>query len=31
MNNWTLFFVILGTFSATAQLFKLIDRIEGKA
>lgn len=30
MNNWSLFFIILGAFSATAQLFKLIDLAEGK-
>ena len=30
MNNWTLFFIILGAFSATAQLFKMFDWAEGK-
>ena len=30
MNGWSLFFVIVGVSEMTAQLFKIIDRIEGK-
>ena len=29
MNNWTIFFAVLGITTAAAQLFKIIDWIEG--
>lgn len=29
MNNWTFFFLTVGIVTSTAQLFRLIDWIEG--
>lgn len=29
MNNWTMFFLTVGIVTATQQLFRLIDWIEG--